>query len=133
MVMVGAARGLVAVVGMSTVLVAAWAGPACGDRISVEGGPVVGLFPDRGIDLGGRIGLGLWTAPENWLVIGGHALFVDFLLVNGIAGAGSSISLSKDENARGTRVGMALWRSGGEELGWEVYLSYGVPVAVFGH
>jgi len=105
--------------------------------VTVEAGPVLGLWPERGMEaLAGRIGFGLWTPPDDWLIVGGHRLFVDFLLAPGDDGGwkgaiGASSSLSKAENERGVRLGGALWHAGDSGLAWEVYCAYGIPVALF--
>jgi hypothetical protein len=97
--------------------------------LDLEGGPVIGLWPSSGIDIGGRIGLHLFDYPETWPIVGGHKAFADLMYVEGKAAAGASISLSKATVDDGIRLGVAVWQNEAIERkwGWDVYTAYALP------
>jgi hypothetical protein len=89
-----------------------------------EVGPIIGLFPDRGIDIGGRIGLGLFTWPDSWWLVGGHEQFLSFLLAKGYASMGADIAITnRTEKDNKMRIGVSVWREEGANWGWNMYLA----------
>lgn len=100
-----------------------------GQCLDLEGGVVVGLWPDAGIDIGPRVGLEVFVWPDKTPLIGGNKQFVDFLYVAGQPAGGLCVSLRKAADDDGTRIGVAAWQdAGGRKLDWDIYAAYGVQL-----
>ena len=94
--------------------------PAVAGGLVLEGGAGMTLWPERGAQVVGVIGVNLLTAPADWPIVGGKSLFADFGIVNGTAFLGPAISF--DDKWRG---GWAAWT--GHELKKDIYIRYAVP------
>jgi hypothetical protein len=111
-----------------TLLLAVLAVPC--HALELEGGPVIGLWPDSIADIGARLGVHVWNWSEKVPLVGGCKQFFDGLYVNGKPAGGLSVSLRKAAEDDGTRFGAAFWKDTETEriVDWTLYGAYGVKL-----